>query len=278
MVGSSAWVCNTSVGVSTIAGQASCTQNANGSPGGQALAAGARILLKRNLGWFRCCPNVQAPSTPWLGTANHGTNLQALEWADAFKYGKVTISDIALAATVFGRTNSTSSIAAYFAHPFYSADPSASTVDIGDIAVAAFYFDHGLTSPLLGTGGFPTGAAPAGLTQYTPNVDPFLLTTKWVYYFGATQTAFTMAIAPGESGTITASANPQIGGTCPAGTPISGGPANAPYNGGPNGGPAAYKWNIKLSQSCAYIVSYTLNITGDGVVQGQFLIFPPHKA
>ena len=175
MVGSGAWVCNQSVGVSTFAGQASCAQNANGSPGGQALAGGARILLHRNLGYMRCCPNVQAPATPWLGSSNHGTNLQALEWADAFKQGKVTISDVALAASVFGQIGSTSTAAAYFAHPFYSANPGAGAVDIGDIAVVAFYFDHGLTSPFLGPQTTPFNpGAPAGLSQYDPNTDPYI--------------------------------------------------------------------------------------------------------
>jgi hypothetical protein len=175
MVGSGAWICNPSVGVSTIAGQASCTQNANGSPGGQALAAGARILLHRNLGYMRCCPNVQVPATPWLGASNRGTNLQALEWADAFKVGKVTISDVALAASVFGQSASASNTAAYFLHPFYSANPNVGTVDIGDIAVVAFYFDHGLTSPFLGSQTTPFNpGAPAGLSQYDPNTDPYV--------------------------------------------------------------------------------------------------------
>jgi hypothetical protein len=175
MVGSGPWVCNPSQGVSTITGQASCTQNANGSPGGQAMAAGARILLHRNLGYMRCCPNVQAPATPWLGGANHATNLQALEWADAFKVGKVTISDVALAASVFGQIGSASTTAAYFAHPFYSANPSTGAVDIGDIAVVAFYFDHGLTSPFPGSQTTPFNpGAPAGLSQYDPNTDPYV--------------------------------------------------------------------------------------------------------
>ena len=124
---------------------------------------------------MRCCPDVQAPATPWLGASNHATNLQALEWADAFKLGKVTISDVALAASVFGQVGSASTVAAYFAHPFYTAIPGTGTVDIGDIAVVAFYFDHGLTSPFLGPQTTPFNpAAPAGLTQYDPNTDPYI--------------------------------------------------------------------------------------------------------
>jgi hypothetical protein len=197
MVGSSAWVCNKSVGVSTIAGQASCTQNANGSPGGQALAAGARILLKRNTGWFRCCDDMPAAVTPWLGTANHGSNLQALEWANVNKNGKVTISDIAVAATVFGQSATASLTAAYFAHPFYSANPSARTVDIGDIAVAAFYFDHGITAPFVDprTSPFNT-AAPTGLTQYATNTDPYLTPVIGGFYYfqGATGSGMTLTV------------------------------------------------------------------------------------
>ena len=191
MVGSGPWVCNYSVGVSTIAGQASCTQNANGSPGGQALGAGARVLMKRNLSYMRCCPDIQTPATPWLGTANFGTNLQALEWADGFNYGKVTISDIALAASVFGQAgNSTATssgaTASHFASPFYSATPSANTVDIGDIAVAAYYFDHGITAPFIGTSPRPFNpAAPPGLTQYTPNTDPYLLAPNPIFWNGS---------------------------------------------------------------------------------------------
>src|SRR3989441_4153133 len=186
MVGSGPWVCNPSQGLSTITGQASCTQNANGTPGGQALAAGARVLLHLNLGYMRCCPNVQAPSTPWLGASNHGTNLQALEWADAFKLGKVTISDVALSASVFGQIGSASTAAAYFAHPFYSANPSTGRVDIGDIAVVAFYFDHGLTSPFLGPQTTPFNpGAPAGLSQYDPNTDPHVQPVTGVANCGA---------------------------------------------------------------------------------------------
>jgi hypothetical protein len=192
MVGSGPWVCNSSVGVSTISGQASCTQNANGSPGGQALAAGARVLMKHNLAYMRCCADTQGKSTPALfSVATPTTNLQALEWADAFKTGKVTISDIALAASVFGQASTASTTAAYFANPLYSSAPASGTVTIGDIAVAASYFDHGITAPFLGTSTTPFGqAAPPGFVQYTPNVDPrTVLTTtttgaQAILYFG----------------------------------------------------------------------------------------------
>jgi len=172
MVGSGPWVCNYSVGVSTIAGQASCTQNANGSPGGQALGAGAKVILKRNLGYMRCCANVITPE--------HGmptTNLQALEWANYNKNGKVTILDLAAAAAAFGQTcpsTATSTPACYFAHPLYSSNPNTSSVDVGDIATVAFYFDHGLTAPFLGTStGFLNANPPSGLNQYNPFLDSY---------------------------------------------------------------------------------------------------------
>jgi len=137
--------------------------------------------MKRNLAYFRCCPNTQAPTGPGLSTvATPTTNLQALEWADAFKSGKVTISDIALAASVFGQASTSSGAAAYFANPLYSSAPASGTVTIGDIAVAASYFDHGLTAPFLDTTHPQFQGAAQGLTQYAPNtdqVDPRIIIT-----------------------------------------------------------------------------------------------------
>jgi hypothetical protein len=148
--------------------------------------------MKHNLAYMRCCADTQGKSTPALfSVATPTTNLQALEWADAFKTGKVTISDIALAASVFGQASTASTTAAYFANPLYSSAPASGTVTIGDIAVAASYFDHGITAPFLGTSTTPFGqAAPPGFVQYTPNVDPrTVLTTtttgaQAILYFG----------------------------------------------------------------------------------------------
>ena len=182
MVGSGPWVCNYSVGVSTITGQASCAQNANGSPGGQALAAGSKVLLKRNLGYMRCCSNV---ITPENGMPT--SNLQALEWANHNKNGKVTILDLASAAAAFGQTcpsTPTSTPACYFAHPLYSSNPNTSSVDIGDIATVAFYFDDGLTAPFLGTPtSFLNANPPSGLNQYSPNIDPYADGTMYLQGF-----------------------------------------------------------------------------------------------
>jgi hypothetical protein len=182
MVGSGPWICNYSMGVSTIPGQASCTQNANGSPGGQALAAGSKVLLKRNLGYMRCCGNI---ITPENGMPT--TNLQALEWANYNKNGKVTILDLASAAAAFGQTcpsTPTSTPACYFAHPLYSSNPNTSTVDIGDIATVAFYFDDGLTAPFIGTPtSFLNANPPSGLNQYTSTIDPYGASSVYIQGF-----------------------------------------------------------------------------------------------
>ena len=187
MVGSGPFVCNPSKGVSTISGQASCTQNANNSPGGQALGPQGRILLKRNLGYMRCCADIQIPEN---GLAT--TNLQALEWANFQKNGRVTILDIAAAATHYGGYDS------YFASPVYGSNAFNVTkpnggliVDIGDIATIATYIDHGLTAPFLGTpNGYLSAAPPPGLTQTDPRMDPYDLTvlslSNRVYGNGAT--------------------------------------------------------------------------------------------
>lgn len=194
MVGSGPWICNSTQGTSTITGQASCTQNANGSPGGQALAGGAKIVLKRNLGYSRCCDNVQA-----LENGRATTNLQALQWADSDKDGRVTINDIARVASHFG------SYDPYFAHPLYSSIPSNHVVDIGDIATVAFYFDDGLTVPFLGTPTAPFTSSPPPLTGIDPNTDPYRLD------LGSGNAAYYLATTFSASGATTTLA--IIGGT-----------------------------------------------------------------
>ena len=182
MVGSGPWICNYSVGVSTIPGQASCTQDALNIPTGQALGGGAKVILKRNLGYMRCCGNI---ITPENGMPT--TNLQALEWANYNKNGKVTIADLAAAASTFGQTcpsTASSALACYFAHPLYSFNPITSTVDIGDIATVAYYFDDGLTTPFLGIStGFLNANPPSGLNQYSPVIDPYGAGTAYVQGF-----------------------------------------------------------------------------------------------
>jgi len=168
---------------------------------------------------MRCCSNLIVPENG-LKT----TSLQALEWSDFDKNGKVDISDIANAASVFGQSASASNIAAYFAHPLYAANPSTASVDIGDIATVATYFDHGITSPFLGTNtGFLTSNPPAGLTQYTPVVDPYGSGSVYIQGFGdilhaipksglATATGWTCGL---DSTTGTIMYEPRISGQTP---------------------------------------------------------------
>src|SRR2546422_11339262 len=109
-----------------------CSQNANGSQGGQYVSNGGRILLKRFVGYMRCCDNLQV-ATNYVPT----TNLQALEWADGDKNGKVTIVDESSMSYAWGTHD------AYWAHPLYgSSDPD--TVNIGDASTLATYFDYGI--------------------------------------------------------------------------------------------------------------------------------------
>jgi len=145
---------------------------------------------------MRCCANEGIPE--------HGIatgNLQALEWADANKQGKVNILSIAAAAAAFGTADP------YFASPIYNAT-NTGLVDIGDIATIASYFDEGLTSPFLGT---PTTAhtatPPAGLTQLNPVTDPFRPAN--VYYLGGHETTPTtwvgkVAVLNGAAPAVTA--------------------------------------------------------------------------
>ncbi len=175
MVGSGPWICNSSVGVSTISGQASCAKNANGSAGGQALSPGSSMVFDRNLGYRRCCDNLQVPEDG-LTT----TNLQVLQWFDIQKFGIIDQRDVSEAAICFGQgaasiTNTpfcTQNRVSYWAHALYSSwsmgfgGTVPGSVDEGDIASVAFIvFESGITTPY---GGSPSG--PFTATGFTgPN-------------------------------------------------------------------------------------------------------------
>jgi hypothetical protein len=181
MVGSGPFICNSSLGVSTIPGQTSCTQSAAGVAGGQALSTGGRIFLKRNLNYMRCCPNAQAANTALhLKT----TSLQAYEFSDFKKTGKVDLTDILSATGVFGQ-GCTTAVTCYFTNRQYStglqsqcaSGQTAPCVDIATIDTIASYYGHGLTGPFTGSAtGFltatPSGGA-SGLVNYDLNLDPF---------------------------------------------------------------------------------------------------------
>ena len=180
MIGSGPWVCNSSIGVSTISGQPSCAQNANGSIGGQALASGSRILLKRNLGYMRCCDNLQVAEN---GLAT--SDLQVLEWADGDKDGWVAFPDSMQVSACVNQPPITNPQCfpdriAYWAHPLFSAwsggGGTSGTVDIGDVANLASLWEAGMTAPFHGanTADF-TSTPPSMLGLDSLEEDPFRL-------------------------------------------------------------------------------------------------------
>jgi hypothetical protein len=177
MVGSGPFICNSSGGVSTIPGQASCTQSAVGVAGGQALSTGGRIFLKRNQAYMRCCPNT-GTSALHLRT----TSLQAYEFADFHKTGKVDLTDILSATGLFGQ-GCTTPVSCYFANQLYStklqsqctSGQAAPCIDVATIDTVASYYGHGTTGPFTGLStGLATGTPPPGLVNYDPNIDPFV--------------------------------------------------------------------------------------------------------
>ena len=78
MVGSGPFVCKN---INTGAVGGSCTQNADGSTGGQNIVLGGRVALARYVGGMRCCPNVS------------NTNLHKFMWADRIYPGGLATND-----------------------------------------------------------------------------------------------------------------------------------------------------------------------------------------
>jgi len=148
----------------------SCTQNADGSLGGQDVVLGGRILLTANDAYMRGRPDVQ------------GSSLQKLNWADVDKNGVVNILDIADTALYFGQTSTSCGAnnlcqqkVAYWDSSIFGALPPAACnvncVDIVEIATVAFYFDHGLTAPFT-PAQISDGALPPG-QGLDPAIDSF---------------------------------------------------------------------------------------------------------
>ncbi len=254
MVGSGQWICNFSVGVSTIPGQASCAQNANGSAGGQALGADAKILLDRNLAYMRCCGNEQAPTSnppgqpAWSQNGIQTSSYEALSWADFNKDGKITLVDAATIAFFFNKQDP------YFANPTYALPSTPrGTVDLGDEAVADFYFDHGTTSPFLGTPTGPGTATPPAMAGLDPSTDPFVLNLGGgilVYYLGTTSGAVHLSVLTGAPTTASFSASAVSGGTT-----IGSGAATTPDAG---------QIDIPFNTALTVGTSYTLTVTYAG--------------
>lgn len=119
---------------------ATCSLDPSGSPGNQVVGPGGRFLLDRFDKYHRCCPALDA------------SNFHRFSWADINDDGKVDINDIANIAFDFGTSDP------YWDSPFFGTTPG--IVDIGEVSVAAFYFDHGLISPF------------ASLSSKDPDNDP----------------------------------------------------------------------------------------------------------
>jgi hypothetical protein len=179
MIGSGPFVCNNIIS-GAVGG--SCSQNGDGSLGGQAVSFGGRIVLKSNPNYMRGPRGLQ------------GSSLQALSWADRNNDGVVNILDIADVAFHFGTFDS------YWVHPLYGI--GSGIVDIGEISRVAFYFGHGITTPFL----------PSQLTGMDPQVDPFIIDLTGtggpvMYYEGGTLASGQLAIKTvATSGTPTAGA------------------------------------------------------------------------
>ncbi len=139
-IGSGPWLCKN---LNTGAVGGSCTQNADGSIGGQHVSVGGRVLLTVNPNYMRGPANLQ------------GSSLHKLSWADKNDDGVVNILDIGDAALHFG------SYDPYWDNPLFGTTPG--VVDIGELSTIAFYFDHGTTTPF----------RPSQLTALDPQVDPF---------------------------------------------------------------------------------------------------------
>jgi hypothetical protein len=160
---------------------------------------------------MRCCPNTQTPNAALhLKT----TSLQAQEFSDFHKTGKVDLTDILSATGIFGQ-GCTTPTTCYFSHPLYSTGlqsqcatgQTAPCVDISTIDTIATYYGHGLTGPFTGANtGFLTASPSSGLVNYDPYVDPFVLTDGTT---GGTKLYFQGFIDPSQ--TIKISTVPIIG-------------------------------------------------------------------
>ncbi len=238
-IGSGPWVCK-SVVSGAIGGP--CSQNGDGTPGTQSISLGGRLLLTANPSYMRGPFGVQ------------GTSLQKFSWADKFDNGFVSIADLADMALHYTHPD------AYWAHPLYSSNPSAGTVDIGDISTVALYMGHGLTTPWL----------LSQTTSLDPRIDPFRIdltaqSGPVMYYEGGflagsnqlniKLTALSGTPTPSSfTGTLTSSSGTIVGTT----TGATGGLATIvllPFSGISSG---QYQLSVNFNGSSAFMI--TLNV------------------
>jgi len=115
------------------------------------------------------------------------SSLQAYEFADFHKTGKVDLTDILSATGLFGQ-GCNSPVSCYFANPLYSTTlqsqcasggQTAPCIDVATIDTVASYYGHGTTGPFTGTStGLATATPPPGLVNYDPTVDSFVFSVS----------------------------------------------------------------------------------------------------
>ena len=148
MIGDGAWTCSVPSGFGFpnpghVGG--SCQANWCGHPGpcvGREAVQGVQLILGRNNGYMRCCPD------------DTSSSLYKFSWADKFNSGIVSIRDLADSAFHWKQPDP------YWVNPNIA---PGTTVNIGDLAVVALYMGNGIT-----------GTIPwQQMTGIDPQIDPF---------------------------------------------------------------------------------------------------------
>jgi ABC-type transport system substrate-binding protein len=142
MIGSGPWKCVVPFGFPNAGHVGGSCITSAGSLIGQSMPTGSQVLLTRNAGYMRCCPD------------DPTSNLYKFSYADFNNLGRVDIIDIASVASRFGQPD-----------PYWvnSNIAPGTTVNIEDVAIVAFYFGNGITRPF----------TPSQLTGLDPQIDPF---------------------------------------------------------------------------------------------------------
>ena len=156
-----------------------CSQNADGSPAGQVVSLGGRVLLTAN------------PLFERGGVAVQASKYQRFSWADKFDTGVVTIADLADAALHFKKYDP------YWANPSFSTTATCSVsggpgtgnlqcVDIGSISTVAQYIGIGATVPL-------SLSSAIAVDPHTDHYDSGVAPNAGGYYIASKQTSPTTA-------------------------------------------------------------------------------------
>jgi len=270
LVGSSAYECiaiSTAPNAGALGGP--CSQNADGSPAGQVVSLGGRVLLTASPTFHR------GGGGDYIATAP--SKYQKFSWADKFDAGLVTIADLADAALHFKHYD------AYWAHPSYSStltgtgscpasgDPAGlNCVDIGVIATIASYIGIGATAPL------SLGSA-IGLDPHIDHYDSGIAPNPGGYVLAAKQTSSTTwrisvygdntVSSPITSVCAEADAPTEAGefGTTGAACPVanrSSSMSGIPFNQCVASSPIAPDGPLRTTYTCTFTQAFTVNNSG----------------